>query len=37
MSGFRNTWPMFLGFIAIGVIFGVVLTSGFNFDKKRLC
>lgn len=34
MYSFKNSWPMFLGFIAIGVIFGVVLTSGFNFDNK---
>jgi serine protease Do len=34
MSSFKSSWPMFLGFIAIGVIFGVVLTSGFNFDNK---
>ena len=34
MSSFKSSWPVFLGFIAIGVIFGVVLTSGFNFDNK---
>ena len=34
MSSFKSSWPVFLGFIAIGVIFGVVLTSGFDFDNK---
>ena len=34
MANFRNSWPMFIGFIAIGAIIGVVLTSGFNFDSK---
>jgi serine protease Do len=34
MSNIRNSWPMLLGFIAIGAIIGVVLTSGFDFDNK---
>jgi len=34
MSNFRSSWPMLLGFIAVGAIIGVVLTSGFNFDSK---
>ncbi len=34
MSNLKNSWPMFLGFIAIGVIVGVVLTSGLDIDSK---
>ncbi len=34
MSNLKNSWPMFLGFIAIGVIVGIVLTSGLDFDSK---
>jgi serine protease Do len=34
MSNFKNSWPVFLGFIAIGVIVGVVLTSGLDIDSK---
>jgi len=36
MANFRNSIPVILGFIAIGIIFGVVLTTGFNLDSKSL-
>lgn len=34
MSNFRNSWPLVIGFVAIGVIIGVVLTSGFRVENK---
>ena len=34
MSNLKNSWPLFLGFIAIGIIVGVVLTSGLDMDSK---
>ena len=34
MSNLKNSWPIFLGFIAIGVIVGIVLTSGLDIDSK---
>jgi len=36
MANFRNSIPVILGFIAIGVIIGIVLTTGFNLDTKSL-
>jgi serine protease Do len=36
MANFRSSLPVILGFITIGVIFGVVLTTGFNLDSKSL-
>jgi len=36
MSNFRNTWPVLLGFIAIGIIIGVVLTTGMGIDSKSV-
>ncbi len=36
MANFKNSLPVILGFITIGVIFGVVLTTGFNLDSKSL-
>jgi len=34
MSNFRNGLPVILGLIAIGIIIGVVFTTGFNIDNK---
>jgi serine protease Do len=34
MSKSSSSAPLFLGMIAIGIIIGVVLTSGFNIDMK---
>ena len=34
MSNLKNSWPVILGFVAIGVIIGVVLTSGLDIDSK---
>jgi serine protease Do len=34
MADFRNSWPIIFGFIAIGIIVGVVLTTGVNIDNK---
>jgi serine protease Do len=36
MANFRNSIPVILGFVAIGVIIGIVLTTGFNLDTKSL-
>lgn len=36
MANFRNSLPLIFGFIAMGVIIGVVLTTGFNLDSKSL-
>jgi serine protease Do len=36
MANFRNSLPLIFGFIAIGLIIGVVLTTGFNLDSKSL-
>jgi len=36
MANFRNSVPLIFGFIAMGVIIGVVLTTGFNLDSKSL-
>ncbi len=36
MSKFKFRWPTVLGFIAIGIIVGVVLTFGLNLDSKSL-
>jgi serine protease Do len=36
MANFRNSIPLIFGFIAMGVIIGVVLTTGFNLDSKSL-
>lgn len=34
MAGMKNSFPVILGLIAIGVIVGVVFTTGFNIDNK---
>ena len=34
MSGIKDSFPVILGLIAIGVIVGVVFTTGFNIDNK---
>lgn len=34
MSGMKDSFPIILGLIAIGVIIGVVFTTGFNIDNK---
>ena len=34
MSGMKNSFPIILGLIAIGVIIGIVFTTGFNVDNK---
>ncbi|MCK5032570.1 MAG: Do family serine endopeptidase [Calditrichia bacterium] len=34
MSGIKDSFPVVLGLIAIGVIVGVVFTTGFNIDNK---
>jgi serine protease Do len=34
MSGMKNSFPIILGLIAIGVIVGIVFTTGFNVDNK---
>jgi serine protease Do len=36
MANFRNSVPLIFGFIAMGVIIGVVLTTGFNLDSKSM-
>ncbi len=36
MANFRNSIPLILGLIAMGIIIGVVLTTGFNLDSKSL-
>jgi len=36
MANFRGSLPVILGFIAIGIIIGIVLTTGFNLDTKSL-
>jgi serine protease Do len=36
MANFRNSIPLILGFIAVGIIIGVVLTTGFNIDSKSI-
>jgi serine protease Do len=36
MANFRNSVPLIFGFIAMGVIIGVVLTTGFNLDSKSI-
>lgn len=36
MSNARNSIPVILGLIAIGVIIGVVFTTGFNIDNKGI-
>ena len=36
MANFRNSIPLIFGFIAIGLIIGVVLTTGFNIDTKSM-
>ena len=36
MSNFKNSWPIVFGFIAIGIIIGVVLTTGINIDSKSI-
>jgi serine protease Do len=36
MANFRNSVPLIFGFIAMGIIIGVVLTTGFNFDSKSI-
>jgi serine protease Do len=36
MANFRNSIPLIFGFIAMGLIIGVVLTTGFNLDSKSL-
>jgi len=34
MSGMKNSFPVILGLVAIGIIIGVVFTTGFNVDNK---
>lgn len=34
MSKFKFSWPAVLGFIAMGVLVGVLLTFGLNLDSK---
>jgi serine protease Do len=34
MSGMKDSFPIILGLVAIGVIIGVVFTTGFNIDNK---
>ena len=34
MSGMKDSFPIILGLVAIGVIIGVVFTTGFNVDNK---
>jgi len=36
MANFRNSVPLIFGFIAMGIIIGVVLTTGFNIDSKSI-
>jgi serine protease Do len=36
MANFRNSVPLIFGFIAMGIIIGVVLTTGFNLDSKSI-
>ena len=36
MSSIRNSLPVIFGMIAIGIIIGVVITTGFNFDSKTV-
>ncbi len=36
MANLRNSIPIIFGFIAIGIIIGVVLTTGFNVDTKSV-
>ena len=36
MANFRSSLPLIFGFIAIGIIIGVVLTTGFNLDTKSI-
>jgi serine protease Do len=36
MANFRSSIPIILGFITIGVIVGIVLTTGFNLDTKSM-
>ena len=36
MSNIRNSLPVIFGMIAIGIIIGVVITTGFNFDSKSV-
>jgi serine protease Do len=36
MANFRNSVPLIFGFIAMGIIVGVVLTTGFNLDSKSI-
>jgi len=36
MSNLKNSWPIVFGFIAIGIVVGVVLTTGLNFDSKSV-
>jgi len=34
MSGMKDSFPIILGLVAIGIIIGVVFTTGFNVDNK---
>ena len=36
MSNLKSSWPIVFGFIAIGIIIGVVLTTGINVDSKSI-
>ncbi len=36
MANFRNSVPLIFGLIAMGIIIGVVLTTGFNLDSKSI-
>ena len=36
MANLRSSIPLIFGFIAIGIIIGVVLTTGFNLDSKSM-
>jgi serine protease Do len=36
MSGIKDSFPVILGLIAIGIIVGIVFTTGFNIDNKGL-
>ena len=36
MANFRSSVPLIFGFIAMGIIVGVVLTTGFNLDSKSI-
>jgi serine protease Do len=36
MSGMKSSFPIILGLVTIGIIIGIVFTTGFNVDNKGL-